>query len=621
MPEWGQSYTAISRLRVRYRGVQQEGAALALHLRAERLLDTVDLRPTELLAGKVLIVHRVSGLEPLSLATPMQLAPPAWAEKLRQVMASLYAQAERPALGPVSSSAASVLFSDPAEMLACLTNDLLIGRARQQWYWQQVLRGVPEASGAALTKLWSEQAQFLPAALSYMGSAKAQAAIVALSPQEVSQVIAALHERFDLTAAAQTVMKSGALAPPLFADASTPPGQEDGNLALDLPAPPWQRWVPGEALSALPAPRHYLLGLGLTLHYAPTFARSSTFTAQATTWLRAQLAIQAIASNRSLTPDRQKISSEPSRSASSQDLERRPRPQQVPMNGSPNAPKREEPSSTDDLLFGATQLLPQDGIPTQLAGALYLINLLTWLHLPGGWEEDGALAEHLSGWSMLEMLARGLLGTIHQSYLDDPLWKVLATLDGRAPEVPIGASLPQQSAFRLPAKWLRHAGAATPAWIAATNKKSLLLFDEQAHYLAADCPLAGRSFKEAITAEVKAYQTQGIAPSWRMSTSPALPKLDVTLSSVLSPTAAWWLARVLGFVRFLLSRVLGVEPHDTEALARMLLYRSGQILVSHTHLDLHMPLDAISVPVRRAGLDCDPGWAPDFGRIILFHFD
>jgi hypothetical protein len=34
-----------------------------------------------------------------------------------------------------------------------------------------------------------------------------------------------------------------------------------------------------------------------------------------------------------------------------------------------------------------------------------------------------------------------------------------------------------------------------------------------------------------------------------------------------------------------------------------------------------MSLNDISLPVRLAGLDCDPGWLPDFGRVVKFHFE
>ena len=44
------------------------------------------------------------------------------------------------------------------------------------------------------------------------------------------------------------------------------------------------------------------------------------------------------------------------------------------------------------------------------------------------------------------------------------------------------------------------------------------------------------------------------------------------------------------------------------------------ISVTPMHLDISAPLDAIRIPVRRAGLDVDPGWLPAWGRIVRFHF-
>ena len=43
-------------------------------------------------------------------------------------------------------------------------------------------------------------------------------------------------------------------------------------------------------------------------------------------------------------------------------------------------------------------------------------------------------------------------------------------------------------------------------------------------------------------------------------------------------------------------------------------------LVLLPHVDLVLPLDEVSLLVRRAGLDLDPGWCPSFGRIVQFHY-
>lgn len=47
----------------------------------------------------------------------------------------------------------------------------------------------------------------------------------------------------------------------------------------------------------------------------------------------------------------------------------------------------------------------------------------------------------------------------------------------------------------------------------------------------------------------------------------------------------------------------------------------GRIHVSRTHLDVVFRLDQIDLDVRVSGLDQDPGWVPQLGRIIAFHFE
>lgn len=48
--------------------------------------------------------------------------------------------------------------------------------------------------------------------------------------------------------------------------------------------------------------------------------------------------------------------------------------------------------------------------------------------------------------------------------------------------------------------------------------------------------------------------------------------------------------------------------------------RSGALVISDTHVDVLLPLDAVDLRIRRLGLDADPGWMPWFGRIVSFHY-
>ena len=47
----------------------------------------------------------------------------------------------------------------------------------------------------------------------------------------------------------------------------------------------------------------------------------------------------------------------------------------------------------------------------------------------------------------------------------------------------------------------------------------------------------------------------------------------------------------------------------------------GTVLVSRTHVDVVLRLEQIDLAARTVGLDQDPGWVPDLGRVVLFHFE
>jgi hypothetical protein len=54
---------------------------------------------------------------------------------------------------------------------------------------------------------------------------------------------------------------------------------------------------------------------------------------------------------------------------------------------------------------------------------------------------------------------------------------------------------------------------------------------------------------------------------------------------------------------------------------RALLHRPGWIATARTHLDVTMPAGAISLAIRRAGLDIDPGWCGWLARVVAIRYD
>jgi hypothetical protein len=48
--------------------------------------------------------------------------------------------------------------------------------------------------------------------------------------------------------------------------------------------------------------------------------------------------------------------------------------------------------------------------------------------------------------------------------------------------------------------------------------------------------------------------------------------------------------------------------------------RAGWVTITRTHVDMVLPLGAVDLRLRRAGLDQDPGWVPWLGRVVAFHY-
>jgi hypothetical protein len=180
------------------------------------------------------------------------------------------------------------------------------------------------------------------------------------------------------------------------------------------------------------------------------------------------------------------------------------------------------------------------------------------LELPGAFEASHGLASRTGAWGTLEALGRGLLGRQHDALANDPLWALVRTLDGRAGQTPPRDIVPTGDA----SVWER--------WPA--------------------------------TSRPTPHASAELAPSVR---------------AVLPPELARWTASAAPRVAQWLADALALDPVD---LAPSLLQRRGTIHATRTHVDLVLPLGSATLPVRRCGLDCNPGWVPALGRVVLFHY-
>ena len=263
------------------------------------------------------------------------------------------------------------------------------------------------------------------------------------------------------------------------------------------------------------------------------------------------------------------------------------------------------------------------GVDTQLGGVFYLINLMCHLDLLACFEEEWGLASQLGAWSVLDVLGRGLLGPDAGHLAEDPLWHALAALDGREPGTLPGTDLPDTEYFCLPLNWWA-AGRTGPddVYCWAIHNHRLRVWSENGFVLF-EGPRDQSSPERQARQALGTYfgSTDSIKLSVGLFDQAPIAPLRSPLVRGLKPNLTRWLALVLPFIRFSLRRTLNPAASEEPDLKKILLMRQGRLYVTSTHVDLVMNLNDISVPIRLAGLDRNPGWLPDFARVLLFHFE
>lgn len=258
-------------------------------------------------------------------------------------------------------------------------------------------------------------------------------------------------------------------------------------------------------------------------------------------------------------------------------------------------------------------------VTTELGGTFYLINVMRQLGLPGCFEERCLLATRVGVWGVLELLARGL-SRPSQAPVPDPVWAALARLDGRHPhELPDGSLGPLEE-FRLPSSWLAWEPEllGRPCW---AEDGEQLWIGSQTGFVVVLCRRTHEAAPKQVARELDAYGIGAFPATCQPADLAVMPiaTLGPTIPDQLNESLRRWLELVLPFLTLRLRRAL--EAQSDAELFRSLLMYPARLFITSTHVDVVMRLNDISLPVRRAGLDCNPGWCPDFGRVIQFHFE
>jgi hypothetical protein len=273
-----------------------------------------------------------------------------------------------------------------------------------------------------------------------------------------------------------------------------------------------------------------------------------------------------------------------------------------------------------------------DAVRTRAGGVLFLIHALRDLGLPGapaaGWEvvEDGG------PWAVLDLVARALLGRRFGPLAADPVWNVLARLAGRdsgAPErrravTPTAPGRVSDPSYRAPPEWMGRL--ADPgddfAWTPCAGR--LWLWSRRGYVVAHRRHRGER--RRAALREVDRFLSGEHGPR-RLSAAPpsAIPwRPPPALPTGCPPRLARWAAVVAPAVLRRVALGLGVDgaARSYARTARMadVVAVPGTLHVTASHVDLVMRLEDARLAVRRAGLDCDPGWLPAYGRVVAFHY-
>ncbi|WP_420328405.1 hypothetical protein [Mameliella sp.] len=519
------------------------GRAAAPKRRALRRLERAS--PTQPGApSEVLILRRLADPAPGALGRALgENGLGDWDRALTGALERARARALRPTPGASLSNAEAVVFADEAEMYACLV-ECLAGTAEQAWWTQALLRRVPPGSGPEA--VLRQQIHLLPAITEVLVWRNSASSVFSALPPAAAEALARDLGPFGAG------RHSGPSANDQPVDTGDP-ADDCGDNPIAVDAPPALK----NSLATLSPPQARLLAIGWVRRKRPNLA-GALLTEAAETLMRTtrghrvpdepattrkmdqSQSIQdrfhrgALPTPDGSDPQSRDLDAEIGTDGaehtdqggrSSKDppsLEPAPPLAGAPLAQSPDPAVSPGPETTQN----STPATEAETAPvTDLGGIFFLINVFSTDFALRARSFAKALKmskqPEYGPWSRLERLARATLEETAPHV--DPIWGLLATLDGRPVDTP------------------------------------------------------------AHPAELDRIAAQELCA---------------------------WLGRV----------AWGPDGPSEGQSPAGLLRRRARIFVAPMHIDVVFPASAQSLPVRRAGLDLDPGWHPAFGRIVAFHY-
>ena len=631
-------------------------AAQQVQLRLSTTLGGADLHPPGLAPSQVLLVRELSDPEPgrLGLEDAGTMLDRTWERAAREALADCLRRAVRPTNGRVPPGAEAVLFDDAAEAWACWARERVAGggAAAAPW-WTESLEtssdapSSPAGRSPSVATVWQARPRIVPAMAAHLAAWDVAVEVLQqMSTTEAEHVLRAVCTAFDAPSPPKPEVPTERADDPTPRSASSGldeqsetdggPPEEGERQPPFVPSdgPPWTSFVEEavgprlvDALTQESPAYQQLLGVALTLRDRPVTARSPSFQSAWRAWRHS---VQRSAESRDRSsegegamPDRHASEAERSSSADAQERPSREDDlspvDDLALNGDRRAA---EPETTPEG-EGEEPSWEDAYTATGLGGVFYLVNVLDALDLPDA-AATPPVGEHVGAWAVLEALARVLLGPDDDTLRpNDPLWRVLATLDGRGPDVPAGRALDEAAGYRMPPAWLEAPPVESPVdgqW-AVTDGRLRVWTDLGcvADLAVTDDPAAQADAEWARLPNTGALHRAESADAMPLAFEPG----------ACTPALAHWAARAAPYVRHRLAAALGVEaPRSDDATAGSeesdwvvdLFAVDARLYTTDLNMDLVYPLDAADLNARVAGLDQSPGWWAAGGRIVRFHF-
>ena len=532
-------------------------------------VEHADVRPSAVGPATILVVRRV--VDVAAAGPTDRPGPPSsrWEEAVRGRLAALAASADRPARSAVPPDSAAVLFTDMAELVACLLRDHLNRHVAARWWWRHVAR---VGTTAGVVAVLVAEAEHVPAAVVQLErwgiACAALDTLDSAGVRAVGDAVAAVYDAPGWTVPVRggpATVETVSAGRPLAGVAGLGERERLVELCRQIRPHDWPTAAAGATAAASEEGT------------APVPAEALDHTPDPPAALRPQPE-----SRRHIEPPPRRTEPPdlPDRAAAQPDGERpsRPpppdggagnrsqdRPSAAPQSANVDRPStlaaevgegaaRVDPTSsrvvlddapsevggwasidpaedTDELASEAPHRAPivghrldaepeRDGtVTTRYGGIFFLFPVLAEDELDITLEASAGAGP----WAVLELVARSLLAG-EPGLEDDGVWAVLADLDGRDPGEPI-ETWPGSSA-----------------------------------------------------------EIERVAPriERRLVEATGLPAATV--------------------VDHVFTRVADVH-------------------VTPMHVDVVFPLVSVSIVVRRSGLDRDPGWLPRHGRVVRFHYE